>query len=1798
MKTRLLIRPNSDIKILDTVFVDGYVGLLVEDLRFIDILPGDLVSLEFNDTSLNPQYAGNQYVTSITDYPNVITLRLRWGNNGPKNPGYVRNWLRITESLGQADDSFDLDRVYNFDINQLEVDRKGRYIHGGLYDSGTYSNIIGGRVLQTGQLDTSFNVGSGFNDFPRAILMYDDGSMIIGGRFTTYNGQTFNRIVKLNEDGSVNDVFNSGTGFNNYVYGLAKHKKGVIVVGAFTSYNGTATNGIIKLKQDGTIDTSFDFGTGLQGADRAYSVLTTSDNKVVVGGHFTGYRDNASNKLVRINADGSWDSSFVVGSGPNGNVLEIKEDLDRSIIFCGNFSGYDGDSFIGICKVDQNGTADNDWSLPFNSGSSTTSIDIQSNGKYIIAGSFTSFDGNSVGRIIRLNADYSLDTTFNPGTGFNALANAKLLTNGQIICFGQFTTFDDKPYVRLMRLNAGAESIRYKTQEFDLEDDIQFPLNYSILDIRQPDKRKSDFSKTISLPGTKNNNKIFQQIFLFGSDSGYNPNLRKDVICLQDGFQIFTGFIKIDTIDKEDWNDKKFNVKLSGQLTDIYSKLVNSDGEDLKISDLDFSEYDHFVNRGTIIESWIGNITKNFFDYSNYTLGPSYSVSDSGFVSGNYTAFVLNTTPDLQIGDVVRFEMDNPGDPTVNFDQSQGMHTVIDVGTNSVTVNLDFQSGAANTGTLTKYQSMGQGYVYPTMNLGPVSQNISQLSPQDFRISWYTKDIMDKIFNYIGFRYESSFFESEYFKRLVITGNPPTEYYFNGTNNNVIPSLNSIQASTFVNRYKVGWTASSDEIFYTWNNTNRYYQNGNAETNVKFDIQFNYIFSTLSPTGADPDATARLRILWVRSLNLDGSPNSDWEDSGEPTTGSNFTNLGNILDDQGNQMLYTVFVGSQPPSDWNSTTKTGVYTGSSPYITLRPGEKIKTFLIADRQTNQVPAMFFRAGYGTIHTNYIRVNSTLPSMTAKDLLNSLVSMHNLYLEADKVNPRSLRIETFNDYYLLDENSKDWTSKIDISQKIELEPVSPNTPRNYIYKYSDDGDYLNKLYKDDYQNTYGTLEISQDSEFNSDTITTTVKFPQTVLDDRQFDSTRIIVPTIVKDVNYVKSDSFNTRILYFTGIRFTDRFQISGSGIGITSSTSDYFGVPCFGYAGHMDNPFNATLDINFGLLDKYYFGGDYSTKATRNTLFQKYYSNYFEEITDPNTKLLTAYFKLNSFDISSLSFRNLFYIKDTLWRLQKVIDYDPLSKDPTKCEFIKVKRTGPNTSFNPQSISSGNILDTFPVGRDNPLPISPTSINMGSFNETRGGDPNITVGNNNQIDTIYTYTNGNDNRTTGPGSNIIINGDGTTLRGGNTKIIVSGTSQSVGTYSTNIYSYGDDNRIGASSSNIYNFGNNNTFPDGLTNSYVFGSGITATQSNSVYIGGNVIFSGTVSFTNVNITGLRRKYHLQSGKVYYFQDFTSSYELERYSGLAIGFGYYDFYKNGVLYESQKYFNTGNELLDYATMSQVDFFESYIYLVDNEHENKVYGRNILYWKLRGANRYTRKGFAVDSFSPQNPVLIDNFCNLLREIEPTFVGLDNDTLFYSDEYLKTPSNYKNYHSLYTDTIYRNGTYSVTDKYYIYNDLSSDINSVSLTFSNNDSSSYLEGSTVELYRTEDYVNNLIKYVVKPFNHDIYSISYTPESVYQTDCYLLLNGKLNYRTIRNVPINKNGIDGLFATISSPTQSCAQDRIGSIYLKDIKSLFQNPNASIKYSTSEASLLMSAGATASYYKFSRTEIINKYGQMISR
>ena len=318
----------------------------------------------------------------------------------------------------------------------------------------SYNKFIG---YNSSLLDTSFNTGTGFNNSVYAINIQSDGKILVGGTFTSYNGTTQNRITRLNTDGTRDTSFIIGTGFDvNIVEVITQQTDGKILVGgSFTSYDGTTQNGITRLNTDGTRDTSFNIGTGFNNV--VTNIKIQSDEKIIVVGAYSQYDGSLVSGIARLNTDGTIDNSFNSGTGFNNTPLVIKIQTDGKILLGGSFTSYNGTTQNRITRLNTDGTIDTSFKIGTGFGDFVNTINIQSDGKIIAAGDFTSYSGSTQNCITRINPDGTRDTSFNIGTGFVIPATGVVTTNiqsdGKIIAGGFFTEYSGSIQNRITRIN-------------------------------------------------------------------------------------------------------------------------------------------------------------------------------------------------------------------------------------------------------------------------------------------------------------------------------------------------------------------------------------------------------------------------------------------------------------------------------------------------------------------------------------------------------------------------------------------------------------------------------------------------------------------------------------------------------------------------------------------------------------------------------------------------------------------------------------------------------------------------------------------------------------------------------------------------------------------------------------------------------------------------------------------------------------------------------------------------------------------------------------------------------------------------------------------------------------------------------------------------------------------------------------------------------------------------------------------------------------------------------------------------
>lgn len=317
----------------------------------------------------------------------------------------INRLARITRT-GAYDNTFVVGVGPNGQVNAIAVDPSGRAIIGGSFSM--YNNVQRARLARlnpNGTLDTGFDIGTGMGGgVVNAIAIQPDGKIIVVGAFNAFNGVAHSRIVRLNSDGSRDASFAIGTGANGDVYAVSLDALGRVVIGGgFSAVNGVARAGVARLTATGEVDTSFDPGGGVNAA--VYAVAHQRDGRIVIGGVFTSYNGSIpAARIARLNRNGSFDASFVTGTGFNSWVYTLVPQADGKILAGGDFSTYNGGARNRLVRLNGNGSVDTGFNIGSAANNWVYAITWQPEGRITAAGGFTTFNGNARNRVIRLNS--------------------------------------------------------------------------------------------------------------------------------------------------------------------------------------------------------------------------------------------------------------------------------------------------------------------------------------------------------------------------------------------------------------------------------------------------------------------------------------------------------------------------------------------------------------------------------------------------------------------------------------------------------------------------------------------------------------------------------------------------------------------------------------------------------------------------------------------------------------------------------------------------------------------------------------------------------------------------------------------------------------------------------------------------------------------------------------------------------------------------------------------------------------------------------------------------------------------------------------------------------------------------------------------------------------------------------------------------------------------------------------------------------------------------------------------------
>ena len=907
--------------------------------------------------------------------------------------------------------------------------------------------------------------------------------------------------------------------------------------------------------------------------------------------------------------------------------------------------------------------------------------------------------------------------------------------------------------------------VRIEGKRLDVFEGFDFSFNYGVADIRNPEKRSTEYSKTIKCPATKNNDALFGHIYDVNISNNYdantsnisvnfNPNKKAEARVIADGVEVMAGVVQLRKIIQKG-HAYTYEVVFIGKLLNIFSVLGDkklNDVDENALPLIDFSDLNHEYTYQNIVDSWSYNQdyvypmvdTATNFEYFSDG-GRVYRVEDFrpffklkniidrifAFAGFTYTSSFLSGAvfSRLITGDIK--------ESTLSDAQVDLRKAMVNIGG-----SYDLLSDSEST--------FGVGGWTHRFDYGSIVYDAGNnfITADEIYLSGYqTIATVSSVVDYTVTRTKRTFFSKSYsgnvdiYYRYDILANGNCDVY-------LYPSTTPLATNQSTNQTLFQLTGDSNAGGFAPNDTLSFIINESTTNESYRDaavIQF-FGFDLMYGNIQAPTFNHNIRMY---------SDQNGYETLSE----FDFVLYPNMPLGQSVNQSSTSSVESVQVYNSN-------YLFTELFIPLFPGNAWFSPLLSDALLEEysiTPSGFFKIDVennAVLEQMELDFNSIIPTVGMSELLTSVFKMFNLYVEVDPDNEKNLLIETRDDFYAAG-GTKDWTYKLARDRDIALEPLGVLTDREYIYTYSEDGDYLNERYQNNRGHVYGRARVEVDNDFVQSSKEVDVVFSATPLANDN-PSNRIIPQIYDADTEEgYKPTEANIRVLYYGGLLPSNP---SWDFIGLQPaplnqpSNAIWTAQNNYPYAGHWDNPLTPTLDINFHLPYELYYqpnGFTGTPQVTNAGLFNVYHRNYINEITDKDSKVMTALFYLEPTDINTLDFRDQIVIDNAYWRLNKVMNYNPFKEGLTKVELIKVKDV---VRFNNESkdLNSGGFLgkermpnssteiktngNKYPPfqgkvsGRENSVGHSVTAFKIvGSNNTIAEGSKNITIfGDNNEV----------------------------------------------------------------------------------------------------------------------------------------------------------------------------------------------------------------------------------------------------------------------------------------------------------------------------------------------------------------------------------------------------------------------------------------------------------------------------------
>jgi hypothetical protein len=731
--------------------------------------------------------------------------------------------------------------------------------------------------------------------------------------------------------------------------------------------------------------------------------------------------------------------------------------------------------------------------------------------------------------------------------------------------------------------------LKINGQVIDIDNGIPMPINFELADVKEPEKRKRNISKSISIPLTQRNLDFFYSAYSLSAKfienqlTIFNYDARATYITeyYKDGILVFNGYSQLLNI-KTNKGINYAEIVLFSDVLNVFKQLEN-----ITLPNLGWSEYDHQLTHGIILQSWDATVIKNGAPVSNFSGG-------------------------------------NPD---------------------------------------------GFGYLYPLIDYGFDTLPRS-FADNDIFPHVYYWEIFKKSFDLLGFTISSSFINSVTFKKFIIGYGGGSKF--------------TVDASQISDR-QVDITADYDEVIpvqLAQINNSFVVQGSSGIPFVLGNIGDVSVTENTDTLNQFEPTQGTLTIANTGDYRITMSAGVDVELL-VTTDGTLFSVSANV---EFIVILNGITIGGQN-INVIGTTPTTLNFGYTIDRYLFTGDVLEYRMILRRKLNVTGATTCTFDIDLDFNNSVDFDLTfeskvivngdnvilaqyLPNLTMKDFLLGVIRQFNLYISEPNQNG-VVTIEPLSTYFLGTNNVDDYTKKIDYDKEVMIEPLAIKQPKRYVYRYAEDRDMFKLDYFTKFGIDYGDYIYENPSFYANGDSAFTLPYAMSV--PVELNPGDPIIPRIFQqDGTSFKPYKGKARVYVYEGkMAYSPTWTLRHTDGGADTVLNVY--PRC----GHLDSLTAPTIDLCFGTVSKVYYT---ATNYTTKNLFNLYYNQFIREVTSADSKMLTAYFRLNYDDIKGQFFRKLKLMDGQIYRLNKIVDFNLNQDDSVLVELIKVIEAKGGKSF--------------------------------------------------------------------------------------------------------------------------------------------------------------------------------------------------------------------------------------------------------------------------------------------------------------------------------------------------------------------------------------------------------------------------------------------------------------------------------------------------------------------------------------